>query len=446
MAFWNKAFQLIAARLKKQPDRETWIYPQLQAIGQYNNKRAFIKQTPANLRYFSRTIFARRGIKALKDPITLLNWDIVPIKGTKLSPELERQITVVKECFKRPNNDDSFSTLIEKMIEDYCVYGAGVCELQLSNNPIRPIFLFPVEARSIQIYADWDGSKTLPRYLQTLSLSNVGISEGVALRNDELVYIVCNPSNETPYGYGPVEIAFTTISRILGVESYCGKVTSNAIPETLLWVGPYSNNELSAFRAYWENEIEGQGKMPLVGGQSEFKAIKLHSGNDDALYLKYQEFLIRCLATAFSLSPQNFNIQSDTNRSTAEVAEDRDWDQAIKPLAALFAEYFTREIIQRKLGFYQLEFQWCALDREDELATAQIYEYYFKNNAITPNEQRERIGLPPMENNWGDKTYADVEIEIAAARGVGAIEDPDIIKKTPKKSAQNKRPKGNNDE
>lgn len=436
MAFWKNIANIFAARRKKQPDRDTVQFPRLQYYGQFYNQRAHQKPMPANLRYFSRTIYARRGIKALTDPVTLLDWEITPCKGVDISPELERQIAIVTECFKRPNNDDSFSSLLQKMIEDYCIFGAGVLEQQLGNHDIRPLFLYPVDAQSIQIYPDWDGSRTQPRYLQTIGYSNVGLVEGVDLRNDEIVYILSNPSNETPYGFGPIEIAFASISRLLGVETYAGNITSNAIPQTLLYMGNYNDNELRAFRHYWSNQIEGQGQLPITSGDAEPKAIKLHAGNDEALFLKYQEFLIRTLSTAFSLSPQNFSIQGDTNRSTAEVAEDRDWDQAIKPLAALFAEYFTRRIIHAKLGFYQIEFKFVGLDREDELATAQIAEIYFKNNMITPDEQREKLGMPPMENDWGDKTFADMQIAISAARGIKALDDPDIAPKINPTKAQ----------
>ena len=428
MAFLDNIKNLFAARLKKQPERDTYLFPRLQYIGQFYNQRAQAKQVPANLRYFSRTIYARRGIKALTDPIKLLEWEIAPCKGVKLSKELERQIAIVTECFKRPNRDDSFTTLIEKLIEDYCIYGAGVVEQQLSNNDLRPLWIYPVDAQSIQIYAQWDGSRSDPRYMQTIGYSNVGLTQGIDLRDDEIIYMVSNPSNETPYGFGPIEIAFQTISRKIGVETYAGNLTNNATPSKLVQIKGVSDEGIRSFRQYWNNYIEGQGKLPFIGGNDDINTVELHSANDDALYLKFQDFLIRELATAFNISPQNFGLESSINRATAEVAEDRDWDQSIKPLASLIAEYFTRNAIHKKLGFFQLEFRFCGLDREDEVATSKIYETYYKNNLITPNEQRERLGMPKSTNTWGDKAFADVEIEIAAARGVKEVNDKDISK------------------
>ena len=51
-----------------------------------------------------------------------------------------------------------------------------------------------------------------------------------------------------------------------------------------------------------------------------------------------------------------------------------------------------------------------------------------EGNAITPNEYRERLGEAPAENEWGDMTFADVQIALNAARGAGEVDDPALPK------------------
>ena len=97
----------------------------------------------------------------------------------------------------------------------------------------------------------------------------------------------------------------------------------------------------------------------------------------------------------------NLGLEGDVNRSTAEVAAERDWDNTIIPLAELLSNYLTREVLHQRLGFYQIEFKFEGLYREDESNIAKIYETEYKNNAITPNEYREERGRPRMENQWG---------------------------------------------
>jgi hypothetical protein len=111
--------------------------------------------------------------------------------------------------------------------------------------------------------------------------------------------------------------------------------------------------------------------------------------------------------------------------------------QAIKPYAHLLESHLTREAIHTKLGFSQLKFQFVGIEQEDEESLAKTYELEFKNNALTPNEYRERRGMPPMDNDWGDKTFADMEIAISAARGAAKLDDKDLTKTgSPKKTAK----------
>ncbi len=110
-------------------------------------------------------------------------------------------------------------------------------------------------------------------------------------------------------------------------------------------------------------------------------------------------------------------VHGDINRATAEIVDDMDWDNAVVPIATLFSAYLTRETIRAKLGFSQLEHRFIGLKRDDKKAEADIYEIEYQNNALTPNEYRERNNLPPDESEWGDKHYADVQIAIKGASG-----------------------------
>ncbi len=401
-------------RCTGQDSRLTDIYPRLANLGGYTTReRPLIKPTAANLRKFAKTPYARRAINAVKDPVARLKWEIAPKRDVALSSEIARQIEVVTACLRRPNEDDSFRTLVEQVTEDILIGGAGAIEQQVGSDPARPVWLWPVDGLSIQIYAGWSGKPDEARYLQTLGFGNIGGVQGVSLRNDELIYIRKDPSTESPFGYGALEVAFATIDRQLGVADYAGNVAGNAQPENIIFLKGISAEALQTFRGYWRDEIEGQGETPKIGGE-EVQVLKLRGANDDALYLKYQTFLLREIATAFGVSPQNLGVEADVNRSTAEVAEDRDWNGAIIPTAELIASHLNRECIEGKLGFSQIEFRWVGLDREDETETARRYEIYYKANAITPNEQRARMGMPPMEGEWGDLTAADVRIAVKA--------------------------------
>jgi len=277
--------------------------------------------------------------------------------------------------------------------------------------------MWPVDGLSISIFAGWNGQPDAARYFQTNGYSGLGnlAGDGVRLRNDELVYIRPNPNTMEPFGVGSLEVAFTSIARQLAVGESAGNISGNVRPNAGLFMKEADDRGIEAFRQYWRNDIEGQGQFPIIGGE-EVEVIKFFPEGDKGLFLEYQSFLAREIATSFDLSPMNLGIDGDVNRNQGEVNEDRDRNATVKPTATNIAEHLTREVLHRKLGCYQLIMRFRGLDREDEKATSDIYDKYYKGNAVTPNEMRFKLGMVKSDNKWADLTYADTQIALGAAR------------------------------
>lgn len=409
------------------PKRDTTPFPNFVPQGQgRTGSRLVWKATPRNLRYFSRTPYARRAINAIKNPIAELEWEIVPLPGVTETPELRRQIETATYCLQNPNAEDSWRTLAEQVIEDVLV-GAGAIEVQRSSDGLRPLWLYPVDGLSIQLYPGWSGSTNEARYTQSVGYGTyTGGGPTINLRDDELIYLRPNPSTATPFGLGPLEVAFNSISRQLAVGEFAGNLTGNTRPGILIDMGKNASMEaVSSFRHFWTSDVEGQGKVPIIGSEGA-QVLRLHPEGDSALYLAYQDFLKSEIAIAFDLSPQNLGVERDVNRSTAEVSQERDWDQAIKPNAKMLASYLTRSAIQRRMGFWQLQFRFIGLDREDEKRGAEVFKIEYDSGAITPNEYRETRGRPPSKSPYADMTGVDFQIAKAAATGAKRVLDPDL--------------------
>jgi phage portal protein BeeE len=428
--------KLWAARRRNEPQRDTTAYARLSSIGVYgaSRHRPLVKATPGNLRRFANTPYARRAINAIKNPIAMLEWEVRPIKGVKLNSTLQRQVDIATACLKSPNHDDSDRTLREQVVEDMLIAGAGAIEQQVGGDAARPLWLWPVDSTSIQIYPGWSGDKREARYRQVIGANSVGLQQGEDLRNDELIYIRLDTNTASPYSYGPLETAFSTISRLLGVAEYAGNVAGNAQPGFALYGGDMDQPTLEAFRRYWRDEIEGQGNTPILGGKLKPEVVRMHGGGDEALYLKYQAFVIRELAAAFGISPLTLGLEGDVNRNTAEVTDEKDWNLTIKPMAKLYAAHLTREAIQGRLGFSQLEFAFLGLDLDDEKNLAEVFAIEYENNAATPNEYRESRGRPPLTSFWANLVRADAEVAARAAQGAQVIDDPNLPPAVPAQS------------
>ena len=119
---------------------------------------------------------------------------------------------ILTDNFDAPNPDDSFRSLAEQVLEDINVGGYGAIEVQATDDPERPLALWPVDGSTIRMRADWDGAPDSPRYVQ--ATGKFGPDANVTLNDDELIYMRLNPRTHTPFGLGRLEVAFETINCI----------------------------------------------------------------------------------------------------------------------------------------------------------------------------------------------------------------------------------------
>ena len=173
------------------------------------------KPTPANLRRFAEMPIARKAINTIKDRVAGMQWRIQPRHGRALDdlPNAVERMAALTLNFEQPNPQDSFRSLIEQVLEDVLVGGFGAIELDLADDPARPLVLWPVDGASIRIRTDWDGNPTSPHYVQATGFSTPNLA--ITLADEELSYIRLNPRTHTPFGLGKLEVAFETIHEFL---------------------------------------------------------------------------------------------------------------------------------------------------------------------------------------------------------------------------------------
>jgi hypothetical protein len=95
------------------------------------------------------------------------------------------------------------------------------------------------------------------------------------------------------------------------------------------------------------------------------------------------------------------------NRATAESLADEAFRTAVVPVARLFAEHITRELLARRLGWDDIEFVFDDLDPYDERTEAEIDEILLRNDVLMPDEVRQRRGLPPLPGGIGQLTLSE---------------------------------------
>ncbi len=164
-----------------------------------------------------------------------------------------------------------------------------------------------------------------------------------------------------------------------------------------LWLQDMGPAQHERLIRWWQDEIEGTGRVPILSVENKPEVLRFGGGTDQDLRLSWQEFLIRVIADAFDLPPFMLGLERDVNRSTAGELADQAFRQAIVPTARLFAEHLTRDAIGKKLGWNDWSSSSPTSMRPTRWKQAQIQEILLRNGVMTVNEVRQMRGLPEIQ-------------------------------------------------
>jgi phage portal protein BeeE len=212
------------------------------------------------------------------------------------------------------------------------------------------------------------------------------------------MYIRLNPRSHTPFGLGRLEVAFETITQFLGANRYAGRLASNSVVQYALWLNEATPEQHDRLIRWWQDEIEGTGRVPILSSENKPEVLRFAGGTDADLHIAWQEFLLRIIANAFDLPPMLLGLTGDVNRSTAGEMADEAFASAIVPVAKLFAEHITRDLFAKKLGWREFEFVFNDLESRDETEELNIQIQLLQNNVLTIAEVRQMRGLPPLDS------------------------------------------------
>ena len=175
-----------------------------------------------------------------------------------------------------------------------------------------------------------------------------------------------------------------------------GKLAANTVAQYALWLNEATPAQHDRLIRWWQDEIEGTGRVPLLSCEQKPEVLRFAGGTDADLRLEWQQFLIVLIANAFELPPMLLGLQADVNRSTASEMADEAFQSAIVPVARLFAEHITRDLFAKKLGWREFEFLFNDLESRNEMEELQIQTELLKAGVLTIDEVREMRGLSKL--------------------------------------------------
>ena len=355
------------------------------------------KPTAANLRKFAETPIARRAINVVKDRIASMDWQVRVRRGydAVAVPEVDAKLKALRRALEEPNGSDSFRTLFEQVLEDMLVGGFGAVEMKATGDAEKPFELWAVDGAQVHVDAKWNGDVETARY--GFMTGRAGVDAVTPLLDNELMYVRLNPRTHTPLGLGRLEVAFESIAQFLSANRYAGRLASNSVVQYALWLEEATPEQHDRLIRWWQDEIEGTGRVPVLSCEKKPEVLRFAGGTDADLRLQWQEFLIRMVANAFELPPMLLGMQHDVNRSTAGEMADEAFQSAVVPVARLLAEHITRDVFAKCLGWREFEFSFNALETRDEKQEVAMQVQLLSAGVLSVAEVRAMRGLPPVE-------------------------------------------------
>jgi HK97 family phage portal protein len=386
------------------PERKTLALPSILSPVHFAGQ-SLPKPTPLNLRRFAETPVVRRAINVIKDRVAAMDWQVRVRRGFATgegcaacdAEQTSHRLLVLRRMLEEPNAVDSFRTLIEQVIEDALTGGYGAIEMEPTGDLERPAMMWPVDGASIRINPRWDGHPDSPRYAQVAPGQLE--SSGVALRDNQLIYVRMNPRSFTPFGLGPLEVAFESVNQFLSAHRFAGKLAANSVAQYALWLNEATPAQHDRLIRWWQDEIEGTGRVPLISTEQKPEVLRFAQGTDADLRLAWQEFLIRMIANAFGLPPLLLGLEGDVNRSTAAELADEAFRGAILPLAQLVAGHLTRDLFAKCIGWREFEFVFNDLNARDEATELAVQVQMLQAGVLTVDEVRAMRGLAPLASS-----------------------------------------------
>lgn len=377
---------------------------------------------------FYDTSFANHAaIDAKVENIVGLGYDFEVSKRTMLKLEsstdtsaterarnrIERAKIELHDWIESLNQDDSFTTTMEKVYTDVQAIGNGYLEVgRTVNGEIGYIGHIP--ATTMRVRRTRDGFVQIIAnkvvYFRNFGATNPNPVTGDPRPNEIIHFKQYSPLN-TFYGVPDIISAITSLQGDQLASQYNIDYFSNkAVPRyvvTLKGAKLSGDAEDKLFR-FLQTGMKGQNHrtlyIPLPGDSDtnkvEFKMEPIESGVQEGSFKEYRKQNRDDILVAHQV-PLSKLGGSDSGAIAAALAQDRTFKEQVARPAQRQVEKLINKIVSEKTDILQLKFKELTLT--DEIAQSQILERYVKTQVMVPNEARQILGLPQRPD--GDEPF-----------------------------------------
>jgi len=311
------------------------------------------------------------------------------------------------------NDDDSFTTTMEKIYTDLQATGNGFLEIgRKVNGEIG--YAGHIPATTVRVrrlkdgYLQIIGNKIV--YFRNFEAKNQNpVTEDA--RPNEIIHLKQYSPLNTFYGIPDILAAMPSlIGDQLASQYNIDYFENKAVPRYVITV---KGAKLSAdaedkmFR-FLQTGLKSQSHRTLYiplpgdtdGNKVEFKMDPIENGIQEGSFKEYRKQNRDDILIAHQVPISKLG-GADSASIASALAQDRTFKEQVSRPAQRYLEKMVNKLVKEKTDVLELRFNELTLT--DEIAQSQILERYVKTQVMTPNEAREKLALPQRED--GDDPF-----------------------------------------
>ncbi len=336
---------------------------------------------------------------------------------------IERLKVQLRDWLESLNQDESFSSVMEKVYTDVHAMGNGYIEIgRTVTGEIGYIGHIPAATMRVRRlrdgYVQIIANKVV--YFRNFGAKNVNYITDDP-RPNEIIHIKEYSPLNTFYGVPDVMAAMPSLlGDALASQYNIDYFNNKAVPRYIVTLKgaqltPEAEDKLFRFL---QTGLKGQSHrtlyIPLPGdtdnNKVEFAMNPIENGIQEGSFSQYRKQVRDDILVAHQV-PLSKLGGSDASQLAASLAQDRTFKEQVARPAQRNLEKILNKIIREKTDV--LEFKFNELTLTDELAQSQIITNYVKGQIMSPNEAREILNL--AERSDGDSMVTPTPRQAADA-------------------------------
>ena len=224
---------------------------------------------------------------------------------------------------------------------------------------------------------------------------------------------ILNHSTDGINGISTISFAVQSLGLAAASEAHAqGFFTGGANVGGILAVqGPLNQKQADEIKGKWNNAFGPVGTpngIAVIPGNMTFQTVTVNPS--DAQLLETRQYSVVDICRFFGVSPVKCFDLTHSSYSTVEATQLAFLTDTLAPILEKIELEFERKLFREDEKWQiDVRFDTAALLRADTSSRASFYNTMFNMGAISANEVRAEMGLPPIDG--GDEHFVQVNLQ-----------------------------------